>query len=242
MGVDRAVFVQPTIYGSDHRLLHNVLKTASTQNYRGVAIVDDTAKCDTELARLHSVGVRGVRLYFWRPLQTSAKHCRLPPAASVVCVNLVVHRSVLGFLRTIFWPSPTSCARSIPRDHRDHMGGPDYRCGTAQPAIRLYPLDLLKNGNWWVGLSNGDLRLHSGYPWDDAIGCRMFYQEAVPNRSLGHRLASTCIASRGPTKTDTRTMALTTNGARRAARTLSPRPRRPRPGAGRQSGGFFGFA
>ena len=29
MGVDRAVFVQPTIYGTDHRLLHDVLKAAS---------------------------------------------------------------------------------------------------------------------------------------------------------------------------------------------------------------------
>ena len=28
MGVDRAVFVQPTIYGTDHRLLHDVLKDA----------------------------------------------------------------------------------------------------------------------------------------------------------------------------------------------------------------------
>ena len=44
MGVDRAVFVQPTIYGTDHRLLHDVLKAAPKQNYRGVAIVDDSVE------------------------------------------------------------------------------------------------------------------------------------------------------------------------------------------------------
>ena len=48
MGVDRAVFVQPTIYGTDHRLLHDVLKSAPKQNYRGVAIVDDSVS-DAEL-------------------------------------------------------------------------------------------------------------------------------------------------------------------------------------------------
>ena len=42
----------------------------------------------------------------------------------------------------------------------DHLGGPDYRRGTSAPVIRLM-LDLLKNDNWWIGLSNGDLRSQS---------------------------------------------------------------------------------
>ena len=63
MGVDRAVLVQPTIYGTDHRLLHDVLKAAGSANYRGVAIVDDSVS-DAELHRLDSVGVRGARFNF----------------------------------------------------------------------------------------------------------------------------------------------------------------------------------
>src|SRR3954465_7462467 len=58
MGIDRAVFVQPTIYGTDHSLLHDVLKAAPKGKYRGVAIVDGSVS-DAELARLHGVGVRG---------------------------------------------------------------------------------------------------------------------------------------------------------------------------------------
>ena len=65
----------------------------------------------------------------------------------------------------------------------DHMGGPDYRRGTDQPAVRLI-LDLLKNGNWWIGLSNGDLRSHAGYPWDDAVEFGRLLYEAAPDRCL----------------------------------------------------------
>ncbi len=65
----------------------------------------------------------------------------------------------------------------------DHMGGPDYRRGTSAPVIRLM-LDLLKNDNWWIGLSNGDLRSQAGQPWDDAVEFgRMFYV-AAPDRCL----------------------------------------------------------
>jgi 2-pyrone-4,6-dicarboxylate lactonase len=45
-------------------------------------------------------------------------------------------------------------------------------------------LDLLKNGNWWIGLSNGDLRSHAGYPWDDAVEFGRLLYEAAPDRCL----------------------------------------------------------
>src|SRR5437762_12603375 len=63
MGIDRAVLVQPTIYGTDHRLLHDVLKAAPAGRYRGVAIVDDSVS-DAELHRLDGVGVRCARFNF----------------------------------------------------------------------------------------------------------------------------------------------------------------------------------
>src|SRR5262249_60626756 len=55
--------------------------------------------------------------------------------------------------------------------------------GPLQPVVRLI-LDLLGRDNWWIVLSNGDLRSQRGEPWDDAVEYgRMFY-EAAPNRSL----------------------------------------------------------
>ena len=61
MGVERAVFVQPTIYGTDHRLMYDVLKNASQRNYLGVAIVDDGVS-DAELDRLNGVDRKSTRL------------------------------------------------------------------------------------------------------------------------------------------------------------------------------------
>src|SRR6185312_16882672 len=63
MGIDHAVLVQPTIYGTDHRLMCDVLKASPKGKYVGVAIVDDKVS-DAELARLHDAGVRGARFNF----------------------------------------------------------------------------------------------------------------------------------------------------------------------------------
>jgi predicted TIM-barrel fold metal-dependent hydrolase len=180
MGIDRAVFVQPTIYGTDHRALHDVLKVVGKQNYRGVAIVDDSVS-DAELERLNSVGVRGARFNF-------GGRFKLAPSMADFRRGLARVRElgwfvkVFGFeddflavadeLKTIEFPAIV-----------DHMGGPDYRRGTAHPSVRLI-LDLLKNGNWWIGLSNGDLRSHAGYPWNDAVEFGRMYYEAAPERCL----------------------------------------------------------
>ena len=56
LGIGRAVLVQSTIYGTDHRLLCDILKTAPSGRYRGVAIVDDSVE-DEDLRRLDKVGV-----------------------------------------------------------------------------------------------------------------------------------------------------------------------------------------
>ncbi len=63
LGIERAVLVQPTVYGTDHRVLHDVLKDAPKGKYRGVVIVDDSVG-NAELQRLHDVGVRGARFNF----------------------------------------------------------------------------------------------------------------------------------------------------------------------------------
>jgi predicted TIM-barrel fold metal-dependent hydrolase len=65
----------------------------------------------------------------------------------------------------------------------DHLGGPDVARGTSVPVIKLI-LDLLKNENWWVSLSNGDVRSKQGAPWDDAVPFGRLLYEAAPDRCL----------------------------------------------------------
>ncbi len=180
MGVERAVFVQPTIYGTDHSLLHDVLKTAPKAKYRGVAIVDDRVS-DAELERLNSVGVRGARFNF-------GGRFKLAPSLASFRRSLDRVRGLGWFVKIFGFGDDFLAVEAELRSIKspaiiDHMGGPDYARGTAQPVMRLI-LDLLKSDNWWIGLSNGDLRSQTGAPWDDAAEFGRLLYAAAPDRCL----------------------------------------------------------
>jgi 2-pyrone-4,6-dicarboxylate lactonase len=59
LGVQRAVIVQPSVYGNDNRALVAALGT-DPQHLRGVAVVKPNVT-DNELQTLHNAGVRGLR-------------------------------------------------------------------------------------------------------------------------------------------------------------------------------------
>ncbi len=62
LGVDRAVLVQPSVYGTDNRALLAALQS-SPHRFRGVAVIDSNPEKirDIELGQLHDAGVRGLR-------------------------------------------------------------------------------------------------------------------------------------------------------------------------------------
>ncbi len=62
LGLERAVLVQPSVYGTDNRALLAALKS-NPKKFRGVAVMDSEPKniSDTQLEQLHAVGVRGLR-------------------------------------------------------------------------------------------------------------------------------------------------------------------------------------
>jgi 2-pyrone-4,6-dicarboxylate lactonase len=180
MGVERAVLVQPTIYGTDHSLLHDVLAAAPKGRYRGVAIVDDSVS-DNELGRLDAVGVRCARFNF-------GGNFKLAPSVASFRRSLDRIRG-LGWSAKIFGFGDDflTVADELRRIEMpaiiDHMGGLDYRRGTDQPAAKLI-LELLKKENWWIGLSNGDNRSHQGEPWDDAVPFGRLFYDAAPERCM----------------------------------------------------------
>lgn len=59
LGIDRAVLVQPSVYGTDNRAMLDMLRLAPIA-CRGVAVVDESIS-DEDLASLHAAGVRGIR-------------------------------------------------------------------------------------------------------------------------------------------------------------------------------------
>jgi predicted TIM-barrel fold metal-dependent hydrolase len=60
LGCQRAVLVQPSVYGTDNRCLVAAL-TAGVFDFRGVAVIDEGI-ADAELEALNRDGVRGVRI------------------------------------------------------------------------------------------------------------------------------------------------------------------------------------
>ncbi len=60
IGCQRAVLVQPSVYGTDNRCM-TVAMTSGLFDFRGVAVVGETIS-DAELEALHRAGVRGVRI------------------------------------------------------------------------------------------------------------------------------------------------------------------------------------
>ena len=59
LGLERFVFVQPSAYGRDNSCMLDAMQ--QTPHSRGIADVEENAP-DAELARLHDLGVRGVRI------------------------------------------------------------------------------------------------------------------------------------------------------------------------------------
>ncbi len=60
LGIERAVLVQPSVYGTDNRALLDALSRVKT-GLRGVAVVDDEIEPDA-VRELDDAGIRGVRL------------------------------------------------------------------------------------------------------------------------------------------------------------------------------------
>ncbi len=62
LGIERAVLVQPSVYGTDNTVMLSAMRdmTAAGMQCRGVAVVDETVT-GRELDELHEAGVRGLR-------------------------------------------------------------------------------------------------------------------------------------------------------------------------------------
>ena len=62
LSVERAVLVQPSVYGTDNTVMLSAMRemTSAGMQCRGVAVVDETVT-EPELDEMHETGVRGLR-------------------------------------------------------------------------------------------------------------------------------------------------------------------------------------
>lgn len=153
LGFERAVLVQPSVYGTDNACLLDALAKLGPRRSRGIAVVDLAAATRAELHALHDGGVRGVRLNLAVRQERDAAHAssELMQAAGAIdlpgwCVQ--VHCAA-GFLPAVADAAP---AMHVPLV-LDHFGGlraSDARPGSA--ALRAL-LELLGSGRVYVKLS-----------------------------------------------------------------------------------------
>ena len=175
LGTSRNVMIQPSTYGTDNRCLLDVLAQQG-ENSRAVCVVNSRVS-DTELARLNSAGVRGVRIQFGlgdpvradevMPLaKRIAKlgwhiQCNMPPEQLVQMEGLLLSLPVPVII--------------------DHLGRAVDTKGAQFVTVRK----LLDSGHGWVKVSGA--YLYGGGPapnYPGASAAAMAYLKAAPERCV----------------------------------------------------------
>lgn len=181
LGVERAVLVQPSVYGADNTVMLGALEQLGDRA-RGVAVVDDDIG-DEELARLDAAGIRGVRLNLvdvtdpsgTLPLQRArALAIRIAPLGWHM--ELLIHIDDVADLDTLFKDFPVDVVFG-------HLGY--FRPGQS-PDIAAFKafLRLLDGGNAWVKMT-GPYRISAGgMPYADTDPFARTLFAAAPDRVL----------------------------------------------------------
>ena len=180
IGIDRGVLVQPTTYGTDHRVLLDALEHGKGR-YLGTALVDDTVP-DAELERLAQAGVRGARINFLASLGLNWDRARFE--------RTVARIAELGWITIVHGTADELLEREVMlRKVRtpvviDHLVHWDLARGYAGQKTFDFIRDLLGQGNFWIKLSNGDRISLQGYPYDDTVELAQAFLAAAPDRAI----------------------------------------------------------
>lgn len=164
LGLTRAVVVQSSCHGHDHRVLLDAL-AAGGGRVRGVALIGETTS-RAEVEELHRAGVRAFRLNFLPHLRSRPTHTE---------IDAVLERvDGLGWAAQLHvrgddLPGLTDVVRALPgRVVIDHMGRVDLTAGRDSPATRTLRT-LLDTGDVWVKVSGVDRISLQGPPYTDAV-------------------------------------------------------------------------
>lgn len=164
MGFDRAVLVQPSVYGTDNRRLIDGLQHAQACNleWRGITVLN-TDTSDEEIARLHELGVRGIRInmLFRGGIDFDAVTALSERIAQWNWhVQCLIDVSNFNDLAHTLDRLPVS--KVI-----DHMGHMPVSKGINDPGFK-HLLDRIEKGDTWVKLSGPNrMTLKASAPYQD---------------------------------------------------------------------------
>lgn len=160
LGIDRAVLVQPSVYGTDNAALLEAL-ARWPQRLRGVAVVDPGVPGST-LQTLHDAGVRGIRInrrnpggLSWADAEQLAR--RIAPLGWHLQLQVELARGVELADLAARCPVPLVL---------DHFGFLDPHWAMNDPRFCAV-LRLMETGALWVKMSAPYRLSHRGHPYDD---------------------------------------------------------------------------
>lgn len=184
LALSRGVLVNPSTYGSDHRVLFDALGSAPDR-LRGVAVVPPDCP-DQLLAEMHEAGVRGCRVQDRFP--GGADIHALPDLARRVA-PFGWHVEVWTDLRDHLDWLPREVARSPVAVVLDHLGYVPADVGIGHPAVREM-VAMAADGAVCVTLS-GASRLAPGRSERDAAEMLLPRVEALCDKAPGQLLWGT---------------------------------------------------
>jgi 2-pyrone-4,6-dicarboxylate lactonase len=182
LGVTRGVVVQPSVYGTDNRVLLAALEEARG-TLVGVAAVDASV-ADAELERLAEAGVRGVRMAHFRPGDPRAMGGFVSLSAFDALEDRLAERGLHLQLFTDSRLLPSFADRLMRARVPvviDHMGRAPARHGADHEGIRCLT-KLMRDGPVWVKLSGVANLSEAGPLFEDARPIHEALLAAAPER------------------------------------------------------------
>lgn len=177
IGVERAVLVQPSVYMTDNAVILDAL-AENKFPFRAVAVVNDGVT-DAELARMHALGVRGLRLNL---RNANGVPGDLAPRIAARIAPLGWH---LQFrINPQDFVSIGPMLRALPVDYViDHIGQVAVGDGVHGAAFSAI-LELARSGRCWVKLSAPMRMSARDYPYPDVTPFVHALVAANPDRML----------------------------------------------------------
>jgi 2-pyrone-4,6-dicarboxylate lactonase len=179
VGIERAVFIQPLNYWTDHRCLLDAIATLPRARYRATAIIEDDVS-DRTLRELDEAGFKGARFHY------------VPDEPNPSIEDL---RRQLDRLKAIGWYAKFYFhPEFVPLLHEffktvdglpiviDHMGRFPARA-IGSESYRLV-CDLLARDNVWMMLSNGWRRSVERSGWSDMVAMGREFFRIAPDRCI----------------------------------------------------------
>jgi predicted TIM-barrel fold metal-dependent hydrolase len=179
LGVERAVIVQASCHGTDNRATLDAIAT-SDGRYRGIAVVDGSIT-DSDLARMHEGGVRGVRFNFVKHLggvpDLDVFH-RVLERIEPLGWHLVLHFDAQDMIEFYDMLHGLRIPFII-----DHMGRVKAGAGLDQKPFQAL-LKVMQLDNAWVKVCGAERVSTEGAPFRDAAPFAAALIDAAPDRVL----------------------------------------------------------